>query len=797
MYDQLQQFDIVKGGSSKLLCTSRFLLGIKKHKFILEPFLRAVNDQLLTKGSEFLINKKNEKKLKGANNIYEFRSKIKGHRILFVFGYQLSSNEDIKDDIILCDYVVNHDYISKVAKSLNKEEFGKLEVMFETATINETSDSVDSLEGSKLYYFPVTTSYFLPLLNEEQKAIVFDDSDCVLVKGVAGSGKTNICISKILINGSQGQRVLYSTFSKSLLSTTNSVVNSCYILRLEDCKNKIIANDILGATNILKSIGVELEFVNAIDFLDKVENVISQLKQVEYKLATELTNKTGDKKVVDFVTFNQLLDDFATYDIKDRLKKTNLNKELIFNEVEGLIFGIYEKNSDMISKEKYSSIRQGQLNVNEIKLIYDIALSYREIIKKNNEFVDKNIIANIVENSEELRQVYDLVIVDEVQDFTERELYAVKHIAKKFFAVGDPSQMINPAYFSFAHLQDMFDYKKTNIYTLKLTYRNTSTLNEVVNSFNDVIRQNLGVYKNTRDSEAVESKDSTYSFYSDSKNIIDKLTDSEFNNYSIVVATERQKQKLKDEVKYNDKINVFTISEVKGLEFETVVLYNVLSNNKVMFDRYNDVNFKLADENFLLRYYFNLFYVGITRAQRHLLVIEENCPTEFKEYLSCYEYLSGDIRLENIIEKLDLKILSDSERLEQAEKAFEIFNYEIAEHYIKWIQDENLKAQQLIRLDIYKNIVDNKDYFQARELFLKNGFINDASKMSNYLQDFLAINFISGYERGEIDISIAYELMFLTKSQELEKLATMAVSKIKNKERQDILDCRQFIKEEL
>ena len=43
---------------------------------------------------------------------------------------------------------------------------------------------------------------------------------------------------------------------------------------------------------------------------------------------------------------------------------------------------------------------------------------------------------------------------------------------------------------------------------------------------------------------------------------------------------------------------------------------------------------KKADENSLLRYYFNIFYVGITRAQRHILVVEDDDISVFKDFFT-------------------------------------------------------------------------------------------------------------------------------------------------------------------
>ena len=80
----------------------------------------------------------------------------------------------------------------------------------------------------KLYTISNISGVNLPKLNNKQKQIVETIDKNVLVQGVAGSGKTNICIDKIIFTACKNYsgKVLYSTFSRGLLIDTKLKVEN-------------------------------------------------------------------------------------------------------------------------------------------------------------------------------------------------------------------------------------------------------------------------------------------------------------------------------------------------------------------------------------------------------------------------------------------------------------------------------------------------------------------------------------------------------------------------------------------
>lgn len=76
---------------------------------------------------------------------------------------------------------------------------------------------------------------------------------------------------------------------------------------------------------------------------------------------------------------------------------------------------------------------------------------------------------------------------------------------------------------------------------------------------------------------------------------------------------------------------VFTVEEIKGIEKDYIICYNVMSKFKSLWETI--LNTDVMHQN-QYRYYFNLLYVAITRARQHLCFVEEDMPPSLFEYLS-------------------------------------------------------------------------------------------------------------------------------------------------------------------
>ncbi|MDE7464442.1 MAG: hypothetical protein K2M48_05375, partial [Clostridiales bacterium] len=93
--------------------------------------------------------------------------------------------------------------------------------------LRETDDGITADDLTRLYLVSGSDGIVnFPYLNETQRKIVETEDANMLVQGVAGSGKTNVCVEKIVYCACRNYRgaVLYTTFSRGLLTETESRV---------------------------------------------------------------------------------------------------------------------------------------------------------------------------------------------------------------------------------------------------------------------------------------------------------------------------------------------------------------------------------------------------------------------------------------------------------------------------------------------------------------------------------------------------------------------------------------------
>ncbi|MCL2621601.1 MAG: UvrD-helicase domain-containing protein, partial [Firmicutes bacterium] len=361
-----------------------------------------------------------------------------------------------------------------------------IEVTYEKIKTNATQN-----ELSKQYrLFSGNYSYF-PRLDITQQQIVNIEDQNVLVQGVAGSGKTNICIDKIVFAASRGYsgRTLYSTFSRGLLADTKEKVieystNIKYLLLdLKQNNVKFCGQDKVKA--IENKLGISL-MPNAKNITESLQCIIDYLdSKVDYFLLEDLYALHINQKV-NFADENVFISTFLNqnknYQLKTKLEKLeHLSYEVIYKEIFGLIGGFCnpEKPNQILTLDEYAELRAQSFTSFECQTIYLIAKEYFTFLEKNS-YVDNNIISRkLLENLARLPK-YSLIILDEVQDFTQVNLVLFKSLCLKMFCVGDALQMINASYFSFAYLKRLlYQEDLSSVCQLVSNYRNTKRIADI------------------------------------------------------------------------------------------------------------------------------------------------------------------------------------------------------------------------------------------------------------------------------------------------------------------------------
>ncbi|MBI2419002.1 MAG: UvrD-helicase domain-containing protein, partial [Ignavibacteriales bacterium] len=221
---------------------------------------------------------------------------------------------------------------------------------------------------------------------------------------------------------------------------------------------------------------------------------------------------------------------------------------------------------------------------------------------------------------------YDLVICDEVQDLTDIQHDLLFYLTKNplnLILTGDTKQIINPSGFRWEELKRHFyerNLKIPGINFLSLNFRSSGSIVELSNCLLDIKTELLGL--------SSDQLKEDWKFKSRPPVIIAGLPETKLINSlrttgagkTILVRTEDQKNHLKSILETD---LIFTISEAKGLEFDTVLLWKFCSEKHL-----EDVWRTILSDNYSqlhsakIKHEINLLYVAITRAQKDLLIYD-------------------------------------------------------------------------------------------------------------------------------------------------------------------------------
>lgn len=425
----------------------------------------------------------------------------------------------------------------------------------------------------------------------------------IIVVGSAGSGKTALTLEKMkdLVGD-----VLYVTLSSFLVES---------------------------ARNMYFGFGYDNERQN-IDFLSFKE----------YLSAIAVP----DGREIDYRSFEQWISRYRqAYRIKDAHK--------LFEEFKGVLTGA-SLDTPWLSREAYLGlgVRQSVFSAQEREGVYELFVKYIDFLKEGH-YYDSNMVAH--NYFERVKASYDYVVVDEVQDLTNVQLYLILKSLRKpenFWLCGDSNQIVHPNFFSWANVKTMFyrqDLKGDIIRVLATNYRNTPEVTGIANQLLLVKNARFGSIdrESTYLVKAVSGNAGEVQFYEDKDDIkrdFNKKT-SRSTRFAVLVMRNEDKAEAR---KYFQTPLLFSIQEAKGLEYENIILFNMISGNdkefrelcqgvspddlqadEISYARARDKTDKSLE---VYKFYVNSLYVAITRAVSNLYVIESNRKHELLQLLN-------------------------------------------------------------------------------------------------------------------------------------------------------------------
>lgn len=660
-------------------------------------------------------------------------------------------------DIVFCGYDSTQDSPWKIDERFTHYLSGRNNISAQVSVRNNIYSRADA---EILYRLSHEDRMYFPRLNEEQAALVIEDKN-VLVQGVAGSGKTNVCLDKIIYTACRGYhgRTLYTTYSRGLLADTkNRLYRSRQNIRdlLDAIQEKRVRfvgepRDAVGAR-----LGLYLDASDERTLQARLEEVVAYLEsKVDFCLVEDIYQQvTGER--VRLADEGYFIKQYCTNNpyLTGRLAKLKgISHEVLFKEIYGLIGGKCNP-QDMahaLSIDEYKAMREGSFSPAECDAIFSIATDYEKHLMREG-LTDNNRLSRelLCTWSDSLPQ-YSLVLADEVQDFGEVTLVLLSKMAAKMFAVGDALQMINPSFFRFAYLKNLLYHDVARVAELKRNYRCSPKIESLIDACRALNAQTFGTHSFVLGSKAVCEDENTRTAYIQDTRFVDALKASGLEDITVVVPTQALKQDLRARL---PKEEVLTVSEIKGLERDTVVLYHVLDTHLLEWQSLarKSVNRKTADENSVYRYYFNLFYVGISRARRNLYIVEGNPPSQFVPLLNKeVERLDKEVALKELLRATG-KRLDREELLRRIEQFIRLGQYDNADQTADRLEDAD---KQKARIRAYRQHWSVGDYRATGIALWQLGFLDEAKNAFVMGEEHALLALLdANRDRGELSIDM-------------------------------------------
>lgn len=504
-------------------------------------------------------------------------SNTRKERIIFVTGDKIGKN---KNDIYIYEFNEKHDF-SHLKDA--DPAIAKYELLAKNVKLDE--DQTALAESFRVPYKPL------------------------ICTGCAGSGKTLISVEmyKNIVDeffsseAVDELELIYLTYNQYTINSVRPLlldkVKSANAKTIEDYFKGIVGNDALAG-----------------------KTIVNEEKFFEWWSNDTLSN------ITDFKKKNILLE----------YKRNNLGR-YAYTFFRGFFKGSLYKmkitfSQPYLTKLQFTDLIRSKnepVSANDIDNMYELFDLYQKYLDKNN-FIDDNDLARMVSTkvNNGVANQYQRIIVDEVQDLTEVQLDAIIKSSsdkRKLYFFGDQNQSINPTLFDISTIQRCLMANLVNEvvepYKMNKSYRVGPLLADYINSLTDIINKKIGSSGDPLETSALTTDDSKWGYKTKSQHDADEILVQAFRDAKSIVIVPDSKtiDELVERFGEEAKDRAITIYDSKGLEWDKVILYNMLSFNN---EKFEEILKDKAYNSTLHRMIFNQYYVGCTRAHVFFVVIE-------------------------------------------------------------------------------------------------------------------------------------------------------------------------------
>ena len=462
-------------------------------------------------------------------------------------------------------------------------------------------------------------------IQEEQNKVIRNTEDKnLIVEGIAGSGKTSVALHRIAF---LLYRIPNLTSSNVVVFTPNKVFSE-YISNVLPELGEDNTYDMTFYDLLCQNINEYKDIENFTDFISRYyKKEVINYDLVKYKQSDEIIKNLDDyvKDILNNISFTKNLEFDGFIDISVE----ELNKMLTYKYSN---FPLFERIKEMSEKIAYNNYDGNTKYARSIEKILKENLNIKLDLKAifNNFFISKyskykdKIDGNYLYYEDaciflylksllvgfNTNHVIKQVVIDEAQDYNKLQYLIIKKTFKtaNYTILGDSNQTINPyyKYESLKELTNMFEGSK--YITLTKTYRSTD---KIIDYTNKILGLTLSVAIRNQKSNDVIFRNNVKK-----EDFVKDITYLKDMSKSIAIITKDDKEAEEVYNMLKDDFDIMLLGgyghikrdlvvvpsyTAKGLEFDSVIIYNDIDNKYTKEDKY-------------------LYYVACTRAQHNLII---------------------------------------------------------------------------------------------------------------------------------------------------------------------------------
>ncbi|EGK08261.1 UvrD-helicase domain-containing protein [Kroppenstedtia eburnea] len=484
----------------------------------------------------------------------------------------------------------------------------------------------------------------------EQKAVIQQEEDQLLINGSAGSGKSITLmykLMKVMEREQERHRILYVTFNRTLLDDTRKrMEQSERFLELKERHDLHLETFHQMAYRLLKEMGVK-DIRPFYTSLDSIQNHQAKIRARIIAVRDSFMESESYHRLPD----------------AEKLYKTH-TAAFFYEEFMWMKANGYVKREDYLEVERTGRSQTPRLTKAQRKTVFTLFEDYRKMMRtkyKDDGYDMEDYALLLLGYMDQLPDslCYDYVFVDEVQDLQPMQILALARLRKKGIVLtGDPKQRIyRSTPHSYASLGLNLQGRRNR--TLRQNFRSTRQIMALANSirFDDTEhdREDNQVYVKegpkpeiryfpklavlaqwlTEAIQAIHRRDPEATLavihrYDDELNRGLPLPLQSFLERNFSLVTTRDYHKKFDPAAFRKPIFFTDVASVKGLEFDYVFIvhfdrdhYPLKSRLKDLRERSNDPSSEAfqKDENAILNDEKKWLYVAITRAKKEVRLL--------------------------------------------------------------------------------------------------------------------------------------------------------------------------------